>query len=320
MRVTWLFYDLFKFQVHILHSLENISIFNIWKLWLVRCDVISSGTSLIQKVRIVFDCVTKPFTHCNAFCHVSLCELLLYLDLVRIQMEICFENMPQRLSRDPQFLTASSKRFLWTVFDWVPYCIDVSFCPRTHLPTGISVRDAFRIKILHCTMLSKLINPFKNSAFWWSISTQKLSPKICLHDRVWFVGKIGFHTECLLLGRPGHVGENYGSNLSCTESTSYPEKTKELELNLWISDKNIWVLFFLGHPVLPKMSEKFWSKEIPLWWVPDSTLKLNNSRTAWPIPAIYISFSSIVNALSYEINLFSHCSSPLKGTSGRKRS
>ena len=199
---------------------------------------------MIQKVRIVFDCVTKPFTHCNVFCHVSLCELLLYLDLVRIQMEMCFENTPQRLSRDPQFLTASTKRFLWTVSNWVPYCIDVSFCPSTHLLTGISVCDAFRIKILHCTMLSKLLNPFKNSAFWWSISTPKLSPKICLHDRVWFVGKIGFHTECLLLGRPGHVGEDYGFNLPCTESTSYPEKTKELEINLWISDKNIWVLFF----------------------------------------------------------------------------
>ena len=110
MRVTWLFYHVFKLQVHILHSLENISIFNIWKLWLVRCDVIFSGTSLI----------------------------------------------------------------------------------------------------------------------------------------------------------------------------------------------------------LPKMSENFWSKEIPLWWFPDSTLKLNNSRTTWPIPAIYISFSSILNALSYEINLFSRCSSPLR--------
>ena len=60
------------------------------------------------------------------------------------------------------------------------------------------------------------------------------------------------------------------------------------------------------------MSKNFWSKEIPLWWFPDSTLKLNNSRTAWPIPAIYISFSSILNARSYEINLFSRCSSPLK--------
>ena len=32
MRVTWFFYHFFKLQVHILHSLENISIFNIWKL------------------------------------------------------------------------------------------------------------------------------------------------------------------------------------------------------------------------------------------------------------------------------------------------
>ena len=30
--VTWLLYHFFKLQVHILHSLENISIFNIWKL------------------------------------------------------------------------------------------------------------------------------------------------------------------------------------------------------------------------------------------------------------------------------------------------
>ena len=43
MRVTWLFYHFFKLQVHILHNLENISIFNIWKLSLFRCDVIFSG-------------------------------------------------------------------------------------------------------------------------------------------------------------------------------------------------------------------------------------------------------------------------------------
>ena len=33
---------------------------------------------------------------------------------------------------------------------------------------------------------------------------------------------------------------------------------------------------------------------------------------AWPIAVIYISFSSILNALLYEINLFSCYSSPLK--------
>ena len=86
-----------------------------------------------------------------------------------------------------------------------------------------------------------------------------------------------------------------------------------------ISIFNIWklwlvrcdVIFSGTSLILPKMSENFWSKEIPLWWFPDPTLKLNNSRMAWPIPAIYISFSSILNALSYEINLFSRCSSPL---------
>ena len=40
------------------------------------------------------------------------------------------------------------------------------------------------------------------------------------------------------------VGEYSAPNFSCTESTSYPEKKKRLELNLWISVKNIWVLFF----------------------------------------------------------------------------
>ena len=47
MRVTWLFYHFFKLQVRILHGLESISTFNIWKLWLVRCDVIFSEMSLI---------------------------------------------------------------------------------------------------------------------------------------------------------------------------------------------------------------------------------------------------------------------------------
>ena len=36
----------------------------------------------------------------------------------------------------------------------------------------------------------------------------------------------------LFLGRPGQVGEYYGPSFSCTESTSYPEKKKRLELNL----------------------------------------------------------------------------------------
>ena len=47
----------------------------------------------------------------------------------------------------------------------------------------------------------------------------------------------------------GHVSEYYGPNFPCTESTSYPEKKERLELNLWISVKNKWVLFFGGHHV-----------------------------------------------------------------------
>ena len=93
-----------------------------------------------------------------------------------------------------------------------------------------------------------------------------------------------------------------------------------------ISIFNIWklwlvrcdVIFSGTSLILPKMSENFWSKEIPLWWFPDPTLKLNNSRMAWPIPAIYISFSSILNALLYEINLFSRCSSPLNAVGIRQ--
>ena len=41
------------------------------------------------------------------------------------------------------------------------------------------------------------------------------------------------------------------------------------------------------------------------------SLKLNISRTAWPILMILVSFCRILNSLSDEINLFWHCSSPL---------
>ena len=83
---------------------------------------------------------------------------------------------------------------------------------------------------------------------------------------------------------------------------------------------NIWKLWLVRYDVIfgemslifPKISENFWSKEIPIWWFPDLTLKLNNSRTACPITVIHVSFSSILNALLYEINLFLHCSSPLR--------
>ena len=82
---------------------------------------------------------------------------------------------------------------------------------------------------------------------------------------------------------------------------------------------NIWKLWLVRCDVtfsetsliLPKISKNLWTMGIPLWWFPDPTLKLNNSRTAWPIPAMYISFSNILNTLSFKINLFSLCSSPL---------
>ena len=84
----------------------------------------------------------------------------------------------------------------------------------------------------------------------------------------------------------GHVDEYYGPDFSCTESTLYPEKKKRLELNLWISVKNIWILFFwVGLPcmnvwetsIFEKSSFNCWScgiightcmyesKYIPVW-------------------------------------------------------
>ena len=45
------------------------------------------------------------------------------------------------------------------------------------------------------------------------------------------------------------------------------------------------------------------------------SLKLNSSRTAWPILMILVSFYLILNSLSDKINLFWHCSSPLKALS-----
>ena len=42
------------------------------------------------------------------------------------------------------------------------------------------------------------------------------------------------------------------------------------------------------------------------------SLKLNISRTAWPIWMILLSFCRILNGLSDEINLFWRCSSPLR--------
>ena len=43
------------------------------------------------------------------------------------------------------------------------------------------------------------------------------------------------------------------------------------------------------------------------------SLKLNISRTAWPVLMILVSFCRILNGLSDEIDLFWRCSSPLNG-------
>ena len=45
------------------------------------------------------------------------------------------------------------------------------------------------------------------------------------------------------------------------------------------------------------------------------SLKLNISRTAWPILMILVSFCRILNGLSDEINLFWRCISPLSANS-----
>ena len=66
--------------------------------------------------------------------------------------------------------------------DRIPYSINVSLCPSTHRPTVISrhISQTFWIKIFHSPILSKLVNPVKNYAFWWSIRPLKLSPKTSL--------------------------------------------------------------------------------------------------------------------------------------------
>ena len=46
-RVTWLFYNFLKLEVHILHGIENNSISNVWTFWLVRCDVIFGEANFI---------------------------------------------------------------------------------------------------------------------------------------------------------------------------------------------------------------------------------------------------------------------------------
>jgi len=99
-------------------------------------------------------------------------------------------------------------------------CLRVSLRPSTPRPTRISLPQAFLIKILNRPILSKLLNPVKSSAFWWSMTTLKLSPITCLHYFVWIVSVIGLHAKCLHFGWPRHGGKNYCCNISCTTCTT----------------------------------------------------------------------------------------------------
>ena len=175
---------------------------------------------MVQEVRIGFDSVAKWFAHGYTFFHIHLRKFLLYLNLVRIQMKVLFKNTSQRRSRDSQQLTASSKWFFRAPADRISYSINVSLRRSTHRPTRISSPQTFWIKILHSSILSKLLNPVKNSAFWWSMTTLKLSPKTCLHYFVWIVSEIGLHVKCLFFGWPRHGGKNYCCNILCTKSTT----------------------------------------------------------------------------------------------------
>ena len=87
----------------------------------------------------------------------------------------------------------------------------------------------------------------------------------------------------------------------------------------WTNNRNTFFLLQLSIRQVPAQVILLWKRPpklciechfVPLWWFPPKSF--GNSRTAWPISAIYISFSSILNALSYGINLFLRCSYPIR--------
>ena len=72
--------------------------------------------------------------------------------------------------------------------------------------------------------------------------------------------------------------------------------------------------------ILLQFFENFFSVSLSFFLVKLSksqSLKLNISRTAWPILMILVLFCRILNGLSDEINLFWQCSSPLKTSEWR---
>ena len=104
MRVTWLFYHFLKLKGHILQGLKNVSIFNVWKLWLVRCDAIFGETSLIYlKISESFWRKESP--------RVSLTQL---------QSLITWERFDRF-----QWYTYSSKAF-WTLFHIKSTCFHIA--------------------------------------------------------------------------------------------------------------------------------------------------------------------------------------------------
>ncbi len=74
---------------------------------------------------------------------------------------------------------------------------------------------------------------------------------------------------------------------------------------------SIVLCYFCHWCVKSKFSGFFWKI------LGKQTLKLNISRTAWPISVIHISFFRILKALSYKINLSELCSWPLRQFHGR---
>ena len=64
------------------------------------------------------------------------------------------------------------------------------------------------------------------------------------------LSEIGLHAKCLFFGWPRHGGKNYCCIIVCTKSTTTTWKRKEEYLKLKILFKDLWVLFFLGHPVI----------------------------------------------------------------------
>jgi len=106
------------------------------------------------------------------------------------------------------------------------HCVRVSLRPSTHHSTRISIPQIFWIEILHSPIISKLLNPVKNSACWWSMTTLKLSPKTCLHYFVWIVSEVALHPKCLSLVDQDMVGKTIVAIFHALSLLLQPEKKR----------------------------------------------------------------------------------------------